>query len=515
VVLSSHAETAKEEITPRWIPHKLDHNTDMNHSDDVQGHESIKQSTNIIRSTLPSSKAARSLSFMNVSSKTSTKQSKEHDVFEIDEHWKTLSDKVETKEKKQHKGNVPSRRKPLLMRAFKCMFFRSPSTLSADRLHDICKTGDLLLLRQGTTFEGTMLAPGVVRGIRSTLDGKYMPKTRHLNLWTHVGVVVSLDPVEARWAESSKSGSSKKHVQVYEERVKCVLLADDRGITVTPLRDVLAAAEASALSESFPVCALRPLAASPMAANTYCTFADGLEELAALCGANSRCLTWGNIIDSAPEDSSSKQSSCFVNKKLITFGTLFLNRISAASFRPSEENMAEAARLFNMIYVSQESSHSDCERKVPTGALRSNMETLLKRSGGIADMESNARLEEMQRQMDSDCDGMISLDEFLSAFAALPSCTVPIEFDLPAIATAEMVATLYVSLGVLPEEYLQPNVYFHPQSFSSSSTIQKLKAVKPSGGFDTSSNCVISKATLKRNGIWFSDDILLKANRNV
>lgn len=44
------------------------------------------------------------------------------------------------------------------------------------------------------------------------------------------------------------------------------------------------------------------------------------------------------------------------------------------------------------------------------------------------------------------------------------------EFDLPSTAMGEMVACLYVSLGVFHEGVLEKKTFFHPQSFSSSST---------------------------------------------
>ena len=52
----------------------------------------------------------------------------------------------------------------------------------------------------------------------------------------------------------------------------------------------------------------------------------------------------------------------------------------------------------------------------------------------------------------------------------IPCDIIPVEFDLPSVAMGEMVACLFVALGIFQENALTDKSFFHPQSFSSASS---------------------------------------------
>jgi hypothetical protein len=87
-----------------------------------------------------------------------------------------------------------------------------------------------------------------------------------------------------------------------------------------------------------------------------------------------------------------------------------------------------------------------------------------------------------------------------------------VEFDLPSIAMGEMVACLFVALGVFKEEVLDDKTFFHPQSFSSSSSGEG-KKVRQESKKSKKANAVanITKKMLKNpKKVKFKKDILLR-----
>ena len=65
-----------------------------------------------------------------------------------------------------------------------------------------------------------------------------------------------------------------------------------------------------------------------------------------------------------------------------------------------------------------------------------------------------------------------SQGEFIEAFLSNKCSVVPIEFDLLSVANGEAVACLYAALGIFKEDALPSSSFFHPQTFSSSSSYE-------------------------------------------
>jgi hypothetical protein len=124
--------------------------------------------------------------------------------------------------------------------------------------------------------------------------------------------------------------------------------------------------------------------------------------------------------------------------------------------------------------------------------------------------------------------------EFLETFVSLPCASVPHEFDLPAVASAEMVACLLTELRLFAEDALDGAVFFHPQSFSAAAKSRALEGMTsisaaPAATDGSSKNkakarrktqlknlkrcAVVSPHTFRCEGIKFGSDILLKIRK--
>ena len=103
-------------------------------------------------------------------------------------------------------------------------------------------------------------------------------------------------------------------------------------------------------------------------------------------------------------------------------------------------------------------------------------------------------------------------DEFIDAFLSIPSDIIPVEFDLPSVAMGEMVACMYVALGVFKGDILNDMTFFHPQSFSSASAGES-NMVQKEAKMSKKASAVarITKSMLKTpQKTVFKKDILLR-----
>ncbi len=128
----------------------------------------------------------------------------------------------------------------------------------------------------------------------------------------------------------------------------------------------------------------------------------------------------------------------------------------------------------------------------------------------------------------------------MTIFLSIPSPSVPVEFEFPSVSMGELTASLLLSVSLLSQEYISScsaspgsstgiNAYgyFHPQSFSSSSSpsnsskfhkrTRKIQSVVPLSMVEPSliSPCThapLGKSDLKKKyGLWYERDILLRA----
>ena len=418
---------------------------------------------------------------------------KQQDVYNVEEQTLLLSEQL-------NKPTAHRREKSFLRRALSCTCFTSPRSLSAEELYSAAKTGDLFFDRKGVVLEGQRLAHDIIRcpapprpvrrndvsvclclcvclcvclsdvpcggrGIRSTVDGKYIPKRRHLQLWTRVGFLVSLSDTSAPPPAKTRRLSWAGRPAESQEATKYVLFADNRGLRLTALRDLLSIVELTAsltfLDDNRYVASLRPVLVTGQGVAAYCTYADGLEEIASACRLSGGCLPWEALVSpveastnpppspsvsltssgpsrqpffqggshvsslSYPEESSSVrlQASAWVRE----FADQYFSRLRGVLFMPSAENIAEATRCFHLIaasYPKQQRGEEDSDWldmsgrakrgvQVPLAFLKKHLAGLLQRgqqSGGhVGDQQFDERLGAMLRHMDGDGDGSISL----------------------------------------------------------------------------------------------------------
>jgi hypothetical protein len=339
------------------------------------------------------------------------------DVFEIDGHVERLSNQLQ-KNHRSHskKSNTWNAKRSFLKRFFMCASIHSPSLFSSDEICLYAKVGDLLLFREGTSFEQRYLSPEVMRGIKSSLDGKYIPKTRQIKMWNHIGIVVSLYNAELG------------------DYVKFILYADDIGLRLRTLSEVT-----NSCVIAHDLCSLRPVnIKNSKQQQLYSMFVDDIECVAQL--AQNGKLLWSSIEQAErckDEDRSTIDEDLLVildNPHISRFNALFTQRMHKLSFSPSQEGIQEATRLFySMMAVHQEnekvewggstkSSHNLSFGKsgdtdtLPLEIIFKSLSVMNEDEGESkqGDHEFAMRLRNMLQGMDDDRDGQVSLVRMLS-----------------------------------------------------------------------------------------------------
>mmetsp|Transcript_28432 Transcript_28432/g.48060 ORF Transcript_28432/g.48060 Transcript_28432/m.48060 type:complete len:533 (-) Transcript_28432:2918-4516(-) len=518
-------ETTSDEH-PQLHPHKhqvlpLSNESGSNRSIDVDrpssGNSDTKSKPPLEKKGSGSSKKLRKYSTSRVKSSSSF-FSHRSDVFEIEDQVERLSTQLQKEYRSHsHQSNAWNAKKSPFQRFLMCACIRAPRVFSSDEINLYARVGDLLLFREGTTFEQSYLCPEVMRGIKSSLDGKYIPKTRHIKMWNHVGIVVSVFSAET------------------SEYVKHLLYADDIGFRLRKLSEVT-----NSCVISHNLCSLRPVKVknSKLQKELYSTLVDDLESIAVLASRGK--LLWSNFeLAEQPKSSDAEIDEdvrlLLDNPILTRFHSLFVERMHNLSFTPSQEGIQEATRLFySMLAVHREHADDDegngsmksiqkiasfgkVEETIPLAIIFKSLSVMNDDEGESkqGDHEFGMRLKNMLISMDDNKDGLVSLDEFIDAFLSIPCDIIPVEFDLPSVAMGEMVACLYVALGVFHEDVLKnPKVFFHPQSYSSASRsednfakheAEKSKKASPVGR--------ITKAMLKHpKNTTFKKDILLRTS---
>jgi hypothetical protein len=264
-------------------------------------------------------KKSRTLSFLHQSSESKSNEfSEEKDLFEVEKQLKGLHRSIDASKQTQHNAFVHS--KPLFLRLFTCSIITQPAYRSMDQIHNSAKTWDLFFQRRGTEFEGDVLSQDILRGIKSTLDGKYMPKSCHLKLWTHVGIVITLSAKQTTPKPSPRATSAlvsplplsltaeepSKPRRTFLSRVtpqrevktKYLLIANERGISLRNFQEVLATCDLitkGSLPTGRYVAAYRPIRVTKLGIPQYCHMCDYLEEIARLAQAAGGLLLWRDL----------------------------------------------------------------------------------------------------------------------------------------------------------------------------------------------------------------------------
>ena len=338
------------------------------------------------------------------------------DVFEIDGHVERLSNQLQKNYRsKSKKSNIWNAKRAPLKRFLMCSCIRAPSVFSSDEICLYAKVGDLLLYREGTSFEQRYLSPEVMRGIKSSLDGKYIPKTRHIKMWNHIGIVVSLYNEE----DEAEVG----------EYIKYILYADDIGLRLRKLNEVT-----NSCVIAHDLCSLRPVQIkNSKQEQLYSKFVDDIESIALL--AQNGKLLWSNF-EQAERCKNNERSTIDEDLLLILdnpfvsrFHALFTQRMHDLSFSPSQEGIQEATRLFySMLAVHQENvkvqeQNSGALEKLNSFGTSGNtavipLEMIFKSLSVMnedegeskqSDHEFSMRLKNMLSGMDDDSDGQVSL----------------------------------------------------------------------------------------------------------
>jgi hypothetical protein len=117
--------------------------------------------------------------------------SDDKEMFEIEKQLKRLHHSINSSKQKEHNSYI--QQKPFYFRLLSChYFFKQPTKCSLEIIYQQSKTCDLFFQRKGYEFEGDLLSKDILRGVKSTLNGKYLPKSCHLNLWNHVGIIITI-----------------------------------------------------------------------------------------------------------------------------------------------------------------------------------------------------------------------------------------------------------------------------------------------------------------------------------
>ena len=342
-------------------------------------------------------------------SKTSKSVRNKSDVFEIDDHIDRLADKLQKDYRSRSKtSNEWNAKKPALTRFLMCSCLRAPRMFSATEICSYARIGDLLLFREGVTFESEYLSPEVLRGVKSSLDGKYIPKTRYIKLWNKIGIVVSL-----------KSEQD-------DEFIKYILHADDIGLKLRKLSEVT-----NSCVISRDLCSLRPVCIkNKKNQQLYSEFVDDLESIALL--ARDGKLLWSNFekVDAHKNDDKAtlEEDIALVldNPKLTRFSGLYTQRMRRLSYSPSLEGVQEATRLFysimavhqhngnnTVLHSSQKLSMADRSEEdfIPLELIYKSLTVMNDDEGQSqqGDQEFAIRLRNMLKNMDENNDGRVSL----------------------------------------------------------------------------------------------------------
>lgn len=387
-------------------------------SDNISGQSSPAKEKTVDSKTLDSSKPLPTTSQRKRDYNASRVKSSESffttrsDVFEIDDHVERLSNQLQKSYRsKSRKTNTWNTKKSPLKRFFMCSLFRAPRMFSSDEICMYAKVGDLLLFREGTSFEHRYLSPEVMRGIKSSLDGKYIPKTRQIKMWNHVGIVVSLYDEETT------------------EYVKFLMYADDIGLRLRKLAEVT---NSCVIAQD--LCSLRPIQIkNSKQQQLYSQFVDDIESVALL--AMDGKLLWSNFQQAERfknEDWTTLDKDIVMileNPFVSRFHTLFTQRMHDLSFSPSLEGIQEATRLFYSMMavyqqnekVEQENSNSfqkmdsfgkaENTKQLPLTMIFKSLSVMNEDAGESkqSDHEFSMRLSTMLQGMDDDKDGLVSL----------------------------------------------------------------------------------------------------------
>jgi hypothetical protein len=342
------------------------------------------------------------------------------DVFEIDGHAERLSNQIQKNHRSQSKKtNKWNAKRAPLKRFFKCSCVLAPSVFSADEICVYAKVGDLLLFREGASFEQRYLSPEVMRGIKSSLDGKYIPKVRQIKMWNRIGIVVSLYDDET------------------DDYTKYILYADDIGLRLRKLSEVT-----NSCVIAKDLCSLRPVnIKNSKQQHLYSTFVDDLESVALL--AQNGKLLWSNF-ERAERCQGADRSTIDDDTLLILdhphvsrFHKTFTERMQKLSFSPSQEGIREATRLFHSMLAVNHVNEKAGDSSSSSSAIQSlnklasfgksgdndtlPLELIFKSLSVMNDDEGKSkqgdhefamRLRNMLGNMDEDKDGHVSLVSF-------------------------------------------------------------------------------------------------------
>jgi hypothetical protein len=368
-------------------------------------------------------KKSRTLSFLRQSSGSKSNDfSEEKDLFEVEKQLKGLHHSINASKQTEHNAFIHS--KPLFLRLFSCStLLTQPASRSMDQIHNSAKSWDLFFQRKGNQFEGEVLSEDVLRGVKSTLDGKYMPKSCHLKLWSHVGIVIALS-AQTTPKPSPRGGSVPSVVPVpsrplsltaeeppktrktflsrvtpqREVKTKYLLIANERGLSLRNFQEVLSTCDLiirGSLPTGRYVAAYRPIRVTKLGVPQYCLMCEYLEKFAKLAQANGGLLLWRDLFIAhqhillasssvtsppihSPPDQETPSPTVLPPLPLslsstpltsLSFLSTFFTRLSLVSHRPSNESIAEAIRCFHLIATSHlsEADFTDLNRKSQGG----------------------------------------------------------------------------------------------------------------------------------------------------
>lgn len=343
----------------------------------------------------------------------------EIEMFEVEKQLKRLHHSINASKQKEHNAYIQF--KPFYHRFFTCGFMTQPSHCTMETLYERSKTCDLFFQRKGYEFEGDLLSEDILRGVKSTLEGKYMPKSCHLNLWSHVGIIISLTtkqnttkpspremttpttqialPISSQTPLSLLADQPKPQhrksilsriLPLKEIKTKYLLVANERGISLRNFHEILATCDVI-LRGSLPtgryVAAYRPIRVTKLGIPQYCHMCEYLEEIARAALAAGGLLLWRDLFTIYQHilavDPTSPSADPIPLLPLppylpcpspslssFSFLRIFFSRLSSVSYRPSNESIAEAIRCFHLIATSQLSNTdpTEIEQKYKTNS---------------------------------------------------------------------------------------------------------------------------------------------------
>jgi len=114
----------------------------------------------------------------------------------------------------------PRQRRHLIWRIISGTYFTEPKSVNWTTMFNLANTGDIFLQRHQQNFDTSgniAVPPEVLLGMGTTLNGAYQSKTRNVQCWNHVGVIV-----------------------VLKDQSKHLLSCGKTGIELSPLSDLLA-----------------------------------------------------------------------------------------------------------------------------------------------------------------------------------------------------------------------------------------------------------------------------------